>query len=124
METKTIRPIRNNANIRIVVPQYVNLYVYTSYFEVSVTLQVNYYTAQWLNDNLCDYSNNYRCFTFCKRSSKGIDRYYITIVRKYSDLNTIPYATGYAAHDDLCVLKREIRKAKIAQLNEEINNIH
>ena len=122
------RPIRNNANIRIDVPQYVNLYVYRDHFEVSVTLHINEYAVNWFNRHFDIPSRQefrLRYFTFSKKSQKtGRISHYVTVIRSYYDLNLVGYAVSGIARDDLIRLKKDIRRAKIDQLTDEINNIH
>lgn len=124
METKTIRPIRNNANIRIVVPQYVNLEVGMFGFSVSVTLNCDEHASHWIEChkyNVVNSADQIRTFQKCGVKT-GI-RHYVTILRTYQDLNKIQQACWMQAAKDLRDLKVLIREAKIARLNEEINSL-
>lgn len=121
METKVIR---NNANIRVEIPQYVNLRVYMCGFEVSVTLNIDEYTAAYINKRQPSVYGHCELFTFQKRTRKGDIRTYVSIKRSYTDLNMIQYACWNVAASDLKTLKILIREAKIAKLNEEINNLY
>ena len=118
METKIIRPIRNNANIRVVVPQFVNLTVYDCGFKVTITFNISEYGMYYIENHKG--SNNIHTYQRC--TSRGI-RHYVTLERNYSDLNMIPYATRTVAVQDLRTLKILMREAKIAQLKNEIENI-
>lgn len=125
METKTIRPIRNNANIRIVVPQYVNLEVGMFGFTMTVTLNCDEHAFHWINChkyNVVDSADQIHTFQKCGVKT-GI-RHYVTIVRNYQDLNKIQQACWMQAAKDLRDLKILIREAKVARLNEEINDLN
>ena len=125
METKTIRPIRNNANIRVVVPQFVNLTVYDYGFKMTVTFNINEYAMYYIHNHKDDHlppAAAELIHTYQRCTSRGI-RHYVTLERSYNDLNLIGYATRTVAVQDLRVLKILMREAKIAQLKNEIENI-
>lgn len=126
METKTIRPIRNNANLSIVVPQYVNLTVGMLGFTVTVTLNIDYYGFLWIARNMYNVVGNSANYisTFQKCGKKAGIRHYVTIERHYDDLNKIQQACWVQAARDLRDLKILIREAKVARLNEEINDLN
>ena len=127
METKTVRPIRNNANIRIVVPQYVNLEVGMLGFTVSVTLNCDEHAFYWIESN----KNNIVCasvgeciHTFQKCGVKTGIRHYVTLVRTYQDLNKIQAACWMQAPVDLKNLKILIREAKLAKIADELHDLY
>lgn len=126
METKVIRPIRNNANISIVVPQYVNLTVGMFGFTVSISLNTDNHGFFWIEShkwNVVGKNSAENIHTFQKCGKKTGIRHYVTIVRHYQDLNQIYDAVWNRAPKDLKDLKILIREAKIAKLNEEINDL-
>lgn len=116
------KPIRNNANIRVIVPQYVNLRVYVHHFEVSVTLNVDEFTAHFITVKQPALGGNCKVYTFQKATKKG-PRSYVTVWRDYTDLNMIRYATSVIAASDLKTLKILIREAKINKLEREIQDL-
>lgn len=127
METKikTVRPIRNNANLSIVVPQYVNLTVGMFGFTVSITLNCDVHALYWIESHKYNVVNSAdNIYTFQKCGKKTGIRSYVTIVRTYQDLNKIHQACWMQAAKDLRDLKVLIREAKVARLNEEINDLN
>ena len=125
METKTVRPYRNNANISIIVPQYVNLEVNMFGFRVTVTLNCDEPAFHWIEChkyNVVDSADQIHTFQKCGKKT-GI-RHYVTIVREYQDLNKIQQACWMQAAKDLKDLKILIREAKVARLNDEINDLN
>lgn len=125
METKIVRPIRNNANIRIVVPQYVNLEVGMFGFTVTVTLNCDEHAFHWIECHKYNVVNSAdQIHTFQKCGAKTGIRHYVTIVRFYQDLNKIQQACWTQAPKDLRDLKVLIREAKVVRLNEEINDLN
>ena len=124
METKCIRPYRNNANISIIVPQYVNLDVNMFGFRVTITLNCDEYAFHWIDcykDSVVDSADLIHTFQKCGKKT-GI-RHYVTIVRYYEDLNKIQQACWMQAPKDLKDLQILIKKAKIDRLKSEINSI-
>lgn len=127
METKCIRPYRNNANISIIVPQYVNLDVNMFGFRVTITLNCDEHAFYWIESNKNnivspDLGECIHTFQNCGRKV-GI-RHYVTIVRQYDDLNKIQAACWMQAPVDLKNLKILIREAKLAKIADELHDLY
>lgn len=103
--------MRNNAEARIVIPQYANLRMYVCAYEFSITFNIKENLVKYL-----DKCKNTRIFTF----KKG-NKYYASIKQTFS----------YSDHDMEAVIWHRlprmkqllliaIREAKIAALSDEI----
>lgn len=109
--------MRNNIKTYIDIPDYVNLRMTDCGFTVSVTLNVNEFTKNWVNKKKYALPGS-ELYAFTKGK-----RNYVTIIRHYSNLNTISSACWNIASNDLRTLKIIIRLAKVDMLHNEINTL-